>query len=305
MKLLYMLWLLSILVLVSGQQKQTANSATKDAPVVANATNVLQAKVIPGSKLESGSPGAASQLVPGKDAAVLQQDKNLNKTATAENAGKAKNLTNTDTGVPTIPLVTSKPAVEQKAAKEATNTTSTTTSSTTTTTTTAKPAAGSAIVTEGQSMKDVTKPSNSSTNGAAISPTNSTHTATATTKTVNSTIIATTPKPKKPPVVLSTDIHQEGEDIMAELEKSQDKPGTKGAPTQPLATPPEPLVQGLTGSNLADHGENGYVVPIVTVLLTVPLAIGVVTIMYRRFRDMWSTRHYRRMDFLVDGMYND
>ncbi|KMZ10573.1 uncharacterized protein Dsimw501_GD17426 [Drosophila simulans] len=303
MKLLHVLWLLGILVLVSGQQKPTANSATKDAPVVANATNVLPAKVIAGSKLESGSPGAASQLVPGKDAAVLQHDKNLNKTATAENAGKAKNLTNTDTGVPTIPLVTSKPAVEQKAAKEATSTTSTTTSSTTTTTT-AKPAAGSAIVTEGQSMKDVTKPNNSSTNGGAISPTNSTHTATATTKAVNATIIATTPKPMKPPLVFSTDIHQEGED-MVELEKGQDKPGTKGAPTQPLATPPEPLVQGLTGSNLADHGENGYVVPIVTVLLTVPLAIGVVTIMYRRFRDMWSTRHYRRMDFLVDGMYND
>ncbi|EDX18354.1 salivary glue protein Sgs-3 [Drosophila simulans] len=284
MKLLHVLWLLGILVLVSGQQKPTANSATKDAPVVANATNVLPAKVIAGSKLESGSPGAASQLVP-------------------ENAGKAKNLTNTDTGVPTIPLVTSKPAVEQKAAKEATSTTSTTTSSTTTTTT-AKPAAGSAIVTEGQSMKDVTKPNNSSTNGGAISPTNSTHTATATTKAVNATIIATTPKPMKPPLVFSTDIHQEGED-MVELEKGQDKPGTKGAPTQPLATPPEPLVQGLTGSNLADHGENGYVVPIVTVLLTVPLAIGVVTIMYRRFRDMWSTRHYRRMDFLVDGMYND
>ncbi|XP_043658520.1 cell wall protein DAN4 [Drosophila teissieri] len=299
MKLLHALWLLSSLLLVSSQQNQTANSATKDAPVVANATNVT-AKVIAGSKSETGSPGAASQLVPGKDAAVLQPEKDSNKTTTAENAGKTKNLTSTDTGLPPVPLATSKPAVVQKVAKEATSTTSTT--STTTTTTTAKPAAGSAIVTEGQSKKDVTKPSNSSTNGAATSSSNSTNSAT--TKTPNATIIATTPKPKKPTVVWSTDIHQEGED-MAELQKNQDKPGTKGGPAQLLATPPEPMVQGLTGSNLADHGDNGYVVPIVTVLLTVPLAIGVVTIMYRRFRDMWSTRHYRRMDFLVDGMYND
>ncbi|XP_039497498.1 flocculation protein FLO11 [Drosophila santomea] len=296
MKLLHALWLLSSLLLVSSQQNQTANSATKDAPVVANATNVTQAKVIAGSKSETGSPGAASQLVPGKDAAVLQLDKDSNKTAAAENAGKS-----TDTGLPPVPSATSKPAVVQKVAKEATTTTSTTSTSTTTTTT-AKPATGSAIVTEGQSMKDVTKPGNSSTNGTATSSSNSTNTAT--TKNVNATNIATTQKPKKPPVVWSTDIHQEGED-MAELEKGQDKLATKGGPTQLLATPPEPMVQGLTGSNLADHGDNGYVVPIVTVLLTVPLAIGVVTIMYRRFRDMWSTRHYRRMDFLVDGMYND
>ncbi|EDV46670.2 uncharacterized protein YBL113C [Drosophila erecta] len=301
MKLLHVLWLLSSLFLVAGQQNQTANSATKDAPVVGNATNVPQAKVIAGSKSETGSPGAASQLVAGKDAAVLQQE-NSNKTATADgHAGKTKNLTNTDAGLPTAPLATSKPTVEQKVAKEATSTTSTA-SPTNTTTTTAKPAAGSAIVTEGQSKKDVSKPGNSSTNGATTSSSNSTNTAT--TKTINSTIITTTPKLKKPTVVFSTDIHQDGED-MAELEKSQDKTGTKGVPNQPLATPPEPIVQGLTGSNLADHGDNGYVVPIVTVLLTVPLAIGVVTIMYRRFRDMWSTRHYRRMDFLVDGMYND
>ncbi|EDX02811.2 wall-associated protein [Drosophila yakuba] len=291
MKLLHALWLLSSLLLVSSQPNQTANSATKDAPVVANATNVIQAKVIAGSKSETGSPGAASQLVPGKDAAVLQQEKDSNKTAAAENAGKTKNLTSTDTGLPPVPSATSKPAVVQKVAKEATTATSTTSTSTTTTTT-AKPATGSAIVTEG----------NSSTNGTATSSSNSTNTTT--TKTVNATNIATTPKPKKPPVVWSTDIQQEGED-MAELEKGQDKLPTKGGPTQLLTTPPEPMVQGLTGSNLADHGDNGYVVPIVTVLLTVPLAIGVVTIMYRRFRDMWSTRHYRRMDFLVDGMYND
>lgn len=47
-----------------------------------------------------------------------------------------------------------------------------------------------------------------------------------------------------------------------------------------------------------------YVIPIVTLIFAVPMVIGVGIVLTRRFRYYWSTRHYRRMDFLVDGMYN-
>lgn len=308
MQLLRSIWLLSILLLVAGQQSPAAGPASKDPAVAANAANATHLNstlVTPGSKSAPGSLGAAvGGPVQTKNPVVPQQDKPANNTAATENAGKKRNRT--DTGLPAAPMATSKPGTgEQKVTKvnETANSssTATTSSSTSTTTTTAKPAAGSPIVTDGQSMQDVTKVGKSSSNGPAIPSSSSTTTTTTTTTATTTT--TTTPKPKKPNVAVSTDVHQEWEKDV-ELHKTQEKPGPV-QPQPPVGTQPEPEVQGLTGSSLADHGDNGYVVPIVTVLLTVPLALGVVTIMYRRFRDMWSTRHYRRMDFLVDGMYND
>lgn len=47
-----------------------------------------------------------------------------------------------------------------------------------------------------------------------------------------------------------------------------------------------------------------YIFPLVVLIFLVPMVLGVGVIILRRVRDYWSTRHYRRMDFLVDGMYN-
>jgi len=47
-----------------------------------------------------------------------------------------------------------------------------------------------------------------------------------------------------------------------------------------------------------------YIFPLVVLIFLVPMLLGVGIIILRRVRDYWSTRHYRRMDFLVDGMYN-
>lgn len=47
-----------------------------------------------------------------------------------------------------------------------------------------------------------------------------------------------------------------------------------------------------------------YVIPIIVLIFAVPMVLGMVTVFTRRFKHYWSTRHYRRMDFLVDGMYN-
>ncbi|XP_043483197.1 uncharacterized protein LOC122511782 [Leptopilina heterotoma] len=48
-----------------------------------------------------------------------------------------------------------------------------------------------------------------------------------------------------------------------------------------------------------------YVVPIMITIFTVPLLSVATYILYRRGRDCWDKRHYRRMDFLIDGMYNE
>ncbi|KAK3909448.1 Trichothecene biosynthesis transcription regulator TRI6 [Frankliniella fusca] len=48
-----------------------------------------------------------------------------------------------------------------------------------------------------------------------------------------------------------------------------------------------------------------YVVPIVIAMLAVPFVAVVGAFLYKKGRDFWDRRHYRRMDFLIDGMYND
>ncbi|XP_015600574.1 uncharacterized protein LOC107270246 [Cephus cinctus] len=48
-----------------------------------------------------------------------------------------------------------------------------------------------------------------------------------------------------------------------------------------------------------------YIVPVVITIMAVPLLGLAAFVLYRRGRDCWDKRHYRRMDFLIDGMYND
>ncbi|XP_034245796.1 uncharacterized protein LOC117647922 [Thrips palmi] len=48
-----------------------------------------------------------------------------------------------------------------------------------------------------------------------------------------------------------------------------------------------------------------FVVPIVIALLAVPFIAVLGAYAYKKSRDFWDRRHYRRMDFLIDGMYND
>ncbi|XP_068154082.1 uncharacterized protein [Drosophila tropicalis] len=138
---------------------------------------------------------------------------------------------------------------------------------------------------------------------ATRSSTTSTTVATTTTKTTTST---TTPQPK-PKISYSMSVHPEWDQDQHQPLAANGVDSSASAPSSATPEPADsPVVELLRESNgnLADRG-NQYIVPIVTVMLTVPLAIGVTIVMYRRFREMWSTRHYRRMDFLVDGMYND
>lgn len=52
------------------------------------------------------------------------------------------------------------------------------------------------------------------------------------------------------------------------------------------------------------HKRSNYVVPIVAVILSVPLVAGLISIVYKRGKDWWLHRNYRRMDYLIEGLYN-
>lgn len=48
-----------------------------------------------------------------------------------------------------------------------------------------------------------------------------------------------------------------------------------------------------------------YVVPIVVVILSVPLVAIAISFVYKRCADWWQHRNYKRMDFLIEGMYHN
>ncbi|XP_076632830.1 uncharacterized protein LOC143347514 [Colletes latitarsis] len=48
-----------------------------------------------------------------------------------------------------------------------------------------------------------------------------------------------------------------------------------------------------------------YLLPVIITLLALPILGAVMFMVYKQGRDCWDKRHYRRMDFLIDGMYND
>ncbi|CAG9762213.1 unnamed protein product [Ceutorhynchus assimilis] len=57
---------------------------------------------------------------------------------------------------------------------------------------------------------------------------------------------------------------------------------------------------------LADKNYNrsDYIVPIVAVILSVPLVAILASLVYKRGADWWQHRNYKRMDFLIEGIYH-
>ncbi|VVD03445.1 unnamed protein product [Leptidea sinapis] len=63
---------------------------------------------------------------------------------------------------------------------------------------------------------------------------------------------------------------------------------------------PIPKVQKLHQNSHPD-----LIMPIVITILVVPMFAVITYMAIKRGREAWQNRHYKRMDFLLDGMYND
>lgn len=79
-----------------------------------------------------------------------------------------------------------------------------------------------------------------------------------------------------------------------------DVPGIKSSKTTLVADQIQsPRIQ------VAASGHPGMVMPIVITILVVPMFAVLGYLAMKRGREAWKNRHYKRMDFLLDGMYND
>lgn len=88
------------------------------------------------------------------------------------------------------------------------------------------------------------------------------------------------PKPKKPTVTI--------DDSNTNIESSKEK------------------ANNMSSLYIVPHkSSTNFIVPIVAVILSVPLVAIIISVLYKRGSEWWLHRHYSRMDFLIDGMYNN
>lgn len=83
----------------------------------------------------------------------------------------------------------------------------------------------------------------------------------------------------------------------------------KPKPTVTTVDGPDPSESRLSSrkkdSPLGMPRKIDYIIPVIITIIALPILGTAIFVLYRRGRDCWDKRHYRRMDFLIDGMYND
>lgn len=128
-----------------------------------------------------------------------------------------------------------------------------------------------------------------STKQPTISTTKSTTTSTTTTTTTT-----TTPIPKKPTITYSV---EDDLGLLDEVRKELSVPQLKTDDNEPR------LLQ--SSETITDRGSgHDFLVPIIGMIFIIPLLIIFANCTVRRARDYWSKRKYRRMDYLIEDMYN-
>lgn len=108
-----------------------------------------------------------------------------------------------------------------------------------------------------------------------------------------------------------------------EFKKTEDLLSSSSTTTTPKPRPKKPTVTIGNDDTVVSIGNNAtrvtanantnlpppstktdYIVPIVGVILSVPLVAILLNLVYRKTKDWWQYRHYKRMD-LIDGIYNN
>lgn len=164
--------------------------------------------------------------------------------------------------------------------------------------------------------KPVTTVLNDQTKGADSKPQLPLATSTSTTTTTTTTTVATptttkstTPKPttkiplpKKPLITISV---EDVPGLVTKVAEAQSQLPVKESPVEEVRDD-EPLSLQSSGTITYpdQRSTHNYIMLIVGILVIVPLMVLVTNCAIKRARDYWSKRRYRRMDYLIEDMYN-
>lgn len=149
---------------------------------------------------------------------------------------------------------------------------------------------------------------NSTTKNSTISTPSLTTNSTTTSTTTTTTTSTTTENPKKPTITFSVEdqpdllIKEHVIDSPNETPKALSSLGTATANASPIVPisfqPAEPI--SLSPSHTDGRA---VIVPMVAIIFAIPLLVILGNFVTRHFRDYWSKRKYRRMDYLIEEMY--
>lgn len=109
----------------------------------------------------------------------------------------------------------------------------------------------------------------------------------------------------QPPAVVKTKASTTKEPIVKKPKITvHDDLAPKDIP-EPEKPEPDPKISNIDTLLEKKTRRANYVIPIVAVILSVPLVAIIISFLYKRGTDWWQHRNYRRMDFLIEGMYNN
>lgn len=106
-----------------------------------------------------------------------------------------------------------------------------------------------------------------------------------------------TPAPKKPIVTSSVEDHPEW---IAEYEKRANR--LTANIHNKIDEVPIQSADTISFSN--KKSANNFIFPLIGLILFIPIAVIFANFALRQVRDLWSKRNYRRMDYLIEEIYN-
>lgn len=118
--------------------------------------------------------------------------------------------------------------------------------------------------------------------------------------------INSTEVPKKPRVLSYEALVNADKNIHQEVKILESNPSSKTFPNLSKTQIPSPNEESIVKVYPAKANSHpGMIMPIVITIVVVPMFAIVGYMAVRRGQEAWKNRHYKRMDFLLDGMYND
>lgn len=111
--------------------------------------------------------------------------------------------------------------------------------------------------------------------------------------------------PKKPLILSYEALVNSDKNVQDELKGPAVNPSPKSLPNAAKNQIPSPNEEIVKVYPSKANSHPGMIMPIVITILVVPMFAIVGYMALKRGKEAWKNRHYKRMDFLLDGMYND
>lgn len=123
----------------------------------------------------------------------------------------------------------------------------------------------------------------------------------------NCTCCQIEPKPSSTSSPVTKQVENKSTDVDVNVTKTTAMDEVTPVPTMvpsPVPHHHKPNVTSDVPEQQVPPKQEDYVIPVVGIIFAIPLIIILGALVYKKGADLWERRHYRRMDFLIDGIYN-